>query len=156
MGKSRLFPEPLANGHHRDSRNCFADAAGTERHGPKEQTPDITDRATRTRRRGGRRSRGSRYGLYISCAGVAALLPVAAAQSCISLAASTQCPAFNASSISTDTTLTGLLYVKSVDEMSVNQLTIYSPFLSSVTDTSSFDTGIQQYIADGFTQQRFV
>lgn len=40
---------------------------------------------------------------------VATAVPTAMAQSCISLANSTQCPAFNASSISTDSTLTGLL-----------------------------------------------
>lgn len=38
-------------------------------------------------------------------------IPTAIAQSCISLADSTQCSGFNASSISTDSTLTGLLCV---------------------------------------------
>lgn len=63
----------------------------------------------------------------------------AMAQSCISLSGSTQCSAFNASSISTDSTLTGLF-----------------PFLSSVTDTASFDSGIQSYVAGGFSQERYV
>ncbi|GAB7338880.1 hypothetical protein MBLNU457_5564t2 [Dothideomycetes sp. NU457] len=69
---------------------------------------------------------------------VVASIPAAVAQNCISLAQSTQCPAFNASSISTDSTLTGLF-----------------PFLSSVTDTASFDTQIQSYISGAFAQQRY-
>lgn len=42
---------------------------------------------------------------------ILATAPAAMAQNCISLSGSTQCPAFNASSISTDSTLVGLLYV---------------------------------------------
>lgn len=42
---------------------------------------------------------------------LAAAAPVAMAESCISLAGSTACPAFSSSSISTGPTLTGLLYV---------------------------------------------
>ena len=38
--------------------------------------------------------------------------PMSAAQSCISLSGSSQCPAFNASSISTGPALTGFLYVQ--------------------------------------------
>ncbi|KAK5121416.1 hypothetical protein LTR85_005248 [Meristemomyces frigidus] len=60
------------------------------------------------------------------------------AQSCISLSDSTECPSFNASSISTDSALVGLF-----------------PFLSSVTDTASFDSGLETYIANGFTQTRY-
>ncbi|KAK3116207.1 hypothetical protein LTR53_003644 [Teratosphaeriaceae sp. CCFEE 6253] len=60
------------------------------------------------------------------------------AQSCISLADSTTCPAFNASSVSTDSNLVGLF-----------------PFLSSVTDAASFDSGIQTYIANGFASLRY-
>lgn len=59
------------------------------------------------------------------------------AQSCISLAASTQCPAFNASSISLDRSLTELY-----------------PFLGQVSDVASFDSGIQSYVAGDFTQRR--
>ncbi|KAK3626721.1 hypothetical protein LTR56_019653 [Elasticomyces elasticus] len=69
---------------------------------------------------------------------LASSLPTALAQTCISLADSTACPAFNASSVSTDSTLVGLF-----------------PFLSSVTDTTSFDSGIQTFIANGFTQTRY-
>ncbi|KAF1348086.1 hypothetical protein BDV97DRAFT_378166 [Delphinella strobiligena] len=60
------------------------------------------------------------------------------AQSCVSLASSSQCPAFNESSISTDSTLTGLF-----------------PFLANVTDTTSFDTQMQQYISTAFPQERY-
>jgi len=73
------------------------------------------------------------------CALLASSLPTAMAQSCVSLADSDTCSAFNASSISTDSTLVGLF-----------------PFLSSVTDTASFDSGLQTYIANGFTQTRYV
>lgn len=74
----------------------------------------------------------------VACAVLASSIPNAMAQSCISLAGSTACSAFNASSISTDSYLTGLF-----------------PFLSDVTDTASFDSEIQNYIASGFTQQRY-
>ncbi|EMC91614.1 hypothetical protein BAUCODRAFT_79143 [Baudoinia panamericana UAMH 10762] len=60
------------------------------------------------------------------------------AQNCISLATSRECPSFNASSISTSSALVGLF-----------------PFLSSVTDTASFDSGLQSYITGGFTQLRY-
>jgi len=73
------------------------------------------------------------------CALLASSVPAAMAQTCVSLADSTACPAFNASSISTDSALVGLF-----------------PFLSSVTDTASFDSGIQTYIANGFAQTRYV
>lgn len=67
-----------------------------------------------------------------------ATLPTALAQSCIPLTDSSECRAFHTASISTDSTLTGLF-----------------PFLANVTDTSSFDTQIQQYISNGFIQQRY-
>lgn len=67
-----------------------------------------------------------------------ATLPIALAQSCIPLTDSSECRAFNKASISTDSTLTGLF-----------------PFLANVTDTSSFDTQLQQYISNGFIQQRY-
>ena len=68
---------------------------------------------------------------------LASSIPTAIAQSCISLEGSTQCPAFNESSISTNSNLTGLF-----------------PFLSDVTDTASFDSELEDYIANGFTQTR--
>lgn len=73
------------------------------------------------------------------CALLASTIPTAMAQSCIPLASSRTCPSFNASSISTDSFLVGLF-----------------PFLSSVTSVSSFDSGLDTYIANGFTQTRYV
>ena len=70
---------------------------------------------------------------------LASTLPGTMAQSCISLEGSDLCPAFNASSISTNSNLTGLF-----------------PFLSDVTDTASFDSGLEEYISNGFTQTRYV
>lgn len=75
--------------------------------------------------------------LYALTATVATL-PSTVAQNCISLADSSECRAFSSASISTDSDLTGLF-----------------PFLSNVTDASSFDTQLQQYISNGFTQQRY-
>ena len=68
----------------------------------------------------------------------AVILPTTVAQNCISLADSTECRAFSSASVSTDSTLTGLF-----------------PFLSNVTDTTSFDTQLQQFISNGFNQQRY-
>ncbi|GME66244.1 hypothetical protein GTA08_BOTSDO04966 [Neofusicoccum parvum] len=72
---------------------------------------------------------------------VAAALPMAMAQSssCISLAGSTECPAFSSSSVSTDSTLTGLF-----------------PFLTYVSDTNSFDQYLAAYVQSNFVQQRYV
>ncbi|KAF2764912.1 hypothetical protein EJ03DRAFT_281167 [Teratosphaeria nubilosa] len=60
------------------------------------------------------------------------------AQNCISLAGSTTCPAFNESSVSTNSALVGLF-----------------PFLSDVTDRASFDSGLSNYISQGFTEERY-
>ncbi|KAI5363315.1 Putative SH3-like domain superfamily protein [Septoria linicola] len=57
---------------------------------------------------------------------------------CIPLADSTACRAFGTASISTGSDLVGLF-----------------PFLSNVSDASSFDTGIAAYIAGDFTQLRY-
>ncbi|KXT12240.1 hypothetical protein AC579_820 [Pseudocercospora musae] len=86
-------------------------------------------------RRSERRKRSSAKTL---CALLASTIPTAMAQNCLSLADSTACPAFSAASISTDTNLTGLF-----------------PFLQNVSDTASFDTAIQNYIAGDFTQLRY-
>lgn len=71
------------------------------------------------------------------CALLAGSIPMAMAQSCISLADSTACQAFGDASISTDSSVAALF-----------------PFLNSVGDVSSFDSGIASYIAGDFTQQR--
>ncbi|KAG8628323.1 hypothetical protein KVT40_004196 [Elsinoe batatas] len=84
-----------------------------------------------------RRRRRRKLGL-LATTSLLASIPSASAQSCISLQQSSQCSAFNASSISTDTFNIGLF-----------------PFLSSVTDASTFDREIQSYISGSFIQLRF-
>ncbi|KAL1617380.1 hypothetical protein SLS56_011033 [Neofusicoccum ribis] len=64
---------------------------------------------------------------------------MAQSSSCISLAGSTECPAFSSSSVSTDSTLTGLF-----------------PFLTYVSDTNSFDKYLAAYVQSNFVQQRYV
>jgi len=93
------------------------------------------------------------YGLLLTA------IPTVVAQSCIPLANSARCPAFNASSISTDSTLTGLLYV-SLQRAKLPAIHLHtnvpaSPFLAQVTDVASFDSQIQQYIAGSFSSQRY-
>ncbi|KAJ9148991.1 SH3 domain-containing protein [Pleurostoma richardsiae] len=60
------------------------------------------------------------------------------AQSCISLEGSTTCPAFESSSISTDSTLVG-----------------YFPFLQYVSDRASFDSQLQQYVQTSYVQEKY-
>ena len=91
-------------------------------------------RPHRTRRHRSTRRTGATTAIYAVLAGS---IPSVMAQNCISLADSTQCPAFSAGSVSTNTNLTGLF-----------------PFLSSVSDTSSFDIGLKAYVANGFAQLR--
>lgn len=93
-----------------------------------------TLRTRPTRRRAAQLTASAAYALLASS------VPSAMAQdNCISLTGSTACPAFNASSISTNSNLRGLF-----------------PFLSDVTDTASFDTGITEYISGGWAQQKYV
>lgn len=74
------------------------------------------------------------------CALLVGSISTAMAQNdCISLADSTACSAFTAASISTNSDLTGLF-----------------PFLSSVNDVSSFDSGLQSYIDGAFASLRYV
>ncbi|KAF2460963.1 hypothetical protein BDY21DRAFT_279073 [Lineolata rhizophorae] len=60
------------------------------------------------------------------------------AQNCVSLAGSTACPAFNSSSVSISSEVTGLF-----------------PFLSFVDDVESFDSRLREYVATDFTQLRY-
>lgn len=86
-----------------------------------------------TRRRTARLTRTA-----AACVLLATGLPTAMSQdSCISLADSTACQAFNASSISTDSNLTGLF-----------------PFLSDVTDAESFDTELENYVNGDYAQTK--
>ena len=103
-----------------------------------------------------RRARRRLEGRHFLALGMlASTLHGASAQSCISLSQSSQCPAFNSSSISTDSTLTGLLYVSSRQLWFWTLLThTPSPFLSTVTDIASFDQGLQTYVSGAFAQQR--
>ncbi|KAI5250491.1 hypothetical protein E4T43_00074 [Aureobasidium subglaciale] len=89
-------------------------------------------------KRTGRKRVAGRYIALYALVATVATLPTALAQSCIPLTSSSECRAFDTASISTDSTLTGLF-----------------PFLAGVTDTSSFDTQLQQYINNGFIQQRY-
>lgn len=73
----------------------------------------------------------------VACTLLLTSLPMAQAQECISLEGSSACPAFNASSISTSNDLVGLF-----------------PFLSDVSDLSSFDSQLQDYILGDFVQAR--
>jgi hypothetical protein len=84
------------------------------------------------------RRRAAQLTTSAACALLVSRVPIAMAQeSCISLTGSTACPAFNASSISTNSNLTGLF-----------------PFLSDVTDLESFDTGIGNYVSGDYAQTK--
>jgi hypothetical protein len=84
------------------------------------------------------RRRAAQLTTSAACALLASRVPIAMAQeSCISLTGSTACPAFNASSISTNSNLTGLF-----------------PFLSDVTDLDSFDTEIQSYVSGDYARTK--
>ena len=86
------------------------------------------------------RRRAAQFTTTAACALLASRAPSAMAQqNCISLTGSTACPAFNASSISTDSSLTGLF-----------------PFLANVTDTESFDTEFQSYVSGNYAQSKYV
>jgi hypothetical protein len=86
------------------------------------------------------RRRAAQFTTTAACALLASRVPSAMAQeSCISLTGSTACPAFNASSISTNSNLTGLF-----------------PFLADVTDTDSFDSEIQNYVSGNYAQTKYV
>jgi len=81
-----------------------------------------------------RRSRRRLNLSTITCALLAGSIQTSAA-ACISLAESTQCPAFKAASISNDAANVG-----------------FYPFLADVTSVGSFDSGIKSYIQNGFAQ----
>ncbi|KAF2488078.1 hypothetical protein BDY17DRAFT_23507 [Neohortaea acidophila] len=98
-----------------------------------------TRRASRTQRIRPRRRRSApRTASAVASTLLLTSLPTSLAQACISLKGSTQCSAFNASSISTDSANVGLF-----------------PFLSSVTDLATFDSGLQTYIGNGFAQIQY-
>ena len=103
-----------------------------------------TDRQTtleaQQRRHRGRRTPSRLKTRTALCALLAGSIHTTMAQNgCISLADSTACPAFSAASISTNDNLSGLF-----------------PFLSDVTDVSSFDSQLQSYIDGAFARLRCV
>lgn len=67
-------------------------------------TAGVTPSGKRERRTGGLKKAAALMTLF-------AAAPAAMAESCISLSGSTTCPAFSSASISTDSTMIGLLYV---------------------------------------------
>ncbi|OCT44793.1 SH3 domain containing protein [Cladophialophora carrionii] len=75
----------------------------------------------------------------LSLAALALVVRSVHAQSCISLAGSTACPAFNSSSISTDSTLVG-----------------FYPFLAYVTSTAEFDIQISRYVTREYVQTKYI
>ena len=87
---------------------------------------------------------------------LASTIPMASAQACISLANSTQCPAFNASSISTGSSLTGLLYVRRGTKLFEAMADMSSPFLAFVSSTEDFDMRLSDYIATSYVQLKYV
>ena len=105
-----------------------------------ECAPSRTNRKEPTTRklRPGKRRTNRRLGVSYCAVATLAILPSTIAQNCISLSGSSECRAFSGASVSTDSTLTGLF-----------------PFLSTVTDTASFDSQLRQYINNGFAQQRY-
>lgn len=119
------------------------DAAGTaglelghERSGTLHMPPTELLQTRSTLHRKARRIAGISPSTAI-CALLAGSISTAMAQSCISLADSTACQAFGDASISTASNVAELF-----------------PFLSSVDNVATFDSGIASYIAGDFTQQR--
>lgn len=69
---------------------------------------------------------------------ILAASPVALAENCISLSGSTQCPAFQSASISTDSTLIG-----------------FFPFLQFVSNVASFDEQLSAYVSTSYVQEKY-
>ena len=84
-------------------------------------------------------------------------LPTSMAQKCISLSGSTQCSAFNRSSLSTDSTLVGLLcvFLSCMTHGICERLTFDSPFLAFVSSTRQFDSQLSQYVNSSYVQTRY-
>ncbi|KAF1982921.1 hypothetical protein K402DRAFT_183662 [Aulographum hederae CBS 113979] len=97
-----------------------------------------SSRPARRRRGGsGNRNNGMRRTAGLAAVAIAASLPGVAAQSCISLAGSEACPAFNGSSVSTAESVSGF------------------PFLNFVSDLSSFDDRLRNYISTSYAQEKY-
>jgi len=85
-----------------------------------------------------RKQRSTGFNTKTVLLGALAAVPGAMAQNCISLSGSTQCPAFDSASISTDSTLVG-----------------FFPFLQFVSDTSTFDEQLSAYLSTSYVQQKY-
>ena len=101
----RQLPPPIAS----PNVNCTPRKMGETEQQGSASTPRRNCQHPRKHTRRQRQSSLAKSTLVLSL--LAAAAPVTMAESCISLAGSTACPAFNSSSISTGPTLTGLLYV---------------------------------------------
>jgi hypothetical protein len=120
-------------GAHRDRDGYVTTSSQQDEHMPRVRRRRSPQQTRLTRRR------ETQLITTAACALLATCLPTAMAQeSCISLTGSTACPAFNASSISTNSDLTGLF-----------------PFLSDVTDTESFDSEIQNYVSGRYAETKY-
>lgn len=79
---------------------------------------------------------------------------------CIPLSGSTSCPAFNASSVSTNPALFGDLYVSSVlfsADASMPCLTaVCSPFLQYVSDVAELDKQLDIYAKSLYVKKTYV
>jgi hypothetical protein len=102
-----------------------------------ELTADETPSNAQSKRQ--RRSRRVASPSAALCLLLAGSLPLAMSQSCISLANSRTCPAFNASSVATTGVAASLF-----------------PFLSGVNSVDSFDTALDVYIRTSYTQTKYV
>jgi hypothetical protein len=133
-----------ATAEHNEEIAC-ARVRGAHRDGSVTSSPQLDEYTPRVRRRRGpqqtrhTRRRETQLITTAACALFATCLPTAMAQErCISLTGSRACPAFNASSISTNSDLAGLF-----------------PFLSDVTDTESFDSEIQNYVSGRYAETKY-
>ncbi|KAH8787593.1 hypothetical protein BGZ57DRAFT_755225 [Hyaloscypha finlandica] len=85
-----------------------------------------------------RKQRSTAFNTKTALLSVLAAAPGAMAQNCISLSGSTQCSAFNTSSISTDSTLVG-----------------FFPFLQYVSSTATFDEQLASYVSTSYVQEKY-
>ncbi|KAF7194129.1 hypothetical protein HII31_04537 [Pseudocercospora fuligena] len=138
---SRKGADRRANGDRNHISAPARESSSGHQHSPHSLSADLEPTSTCTSHRHSDRRKRKSTNIspqFALCALLASSIPTTMAQNCVSLADSSACPAFSAASISTDTNLTGLF-----------------PFLQNVSDTASFDTGIQNYIAGDFTQLRY-
>ncbi|KAL2070746.1 hypothetical protein VTL71DRAFT_13772 [Oculimacula yallundae] len=103
--------------------------------GPIMPAPSRGGRATGPSKR---KQRSAGFNTKTLLLGALAAVPGAMAQNCISLAGSTQCPAFSQASISTDSTLVG-----------------FFPFLRFVSSRSTFDEQLSAYLSTSYVQQKY-